>query len=119
MIAGRVTEGRATVPVTFRMPDRSGFSIEFVIDTGFTGSLCLPPEAIAVLGLPFQYEVPANLANNSNVFLKVYTATILWKGETQEVNVFAAGRKPLLGVGMMSGNELYVHFIEGGAVSIE
>lgn len=37
----------------------------------------LPPEAIAVLGLPFQYEVPANLANNSNVFLKVYTATIL------------------------------------------
>jgi clan AA aspartic protease len=119
MTTGRVTDGRATVPVTFRMPDRPDFRIEFVIDTGFTGSLCLPPEAIAVLGLPFQYEVPANLANNSNVFLKVYTATILWNGETQEVNVVAAGRKPLLGVGMMSGNELYVHFIEGGTVSIE
>ena len=61
MITGRVTDGRATVPVTFRMPDRPDFRIEFVIDTGFTGSLCLPPEAIAVLGLPFQYEVPANL----------------------------------------------------------
>jgi hypothetical protein len=35
------------------------------------------------------------------------------------LNVVAAGRKPLLGVGMMSGNELYVHFIEGGTVSIE
>jgi predicted aspartyl protease len=45
MITGRVTEGRATVPVTFRMPERPDFSIEFVIDTGFTGSLCLPPEA--------------------------------------------------------------------------
>jgi clan AA aspartic protease len=119
MITGKVADGRATVPVMFRMPDRPDFSIEFVIDTGFTGSLCLPPEAIAVLGLPFQYEVPANLANNSNVFLKVYTATVFWNGEMQEVNVVAAGRKPLLGVGMMSGNELYVHFIEGGTVSIE
>jgi hypothetical protein len=35
------------------------------------------------------------------------------------VNVVATGRKPLLGVGMMSGNELYIHFIEGGTVSIE
>ncbi len=40
------------------------------------------------------FEVPANLANNSNVFLKVYTATIRWNGETQAVNVVAAGRKP-------------------------
>jgi predicted aspartyl protease len=70
MIEGRVVDGRATVPVTFRMLDRPDFRIEFVIDTGFTGSLCLPPEAIAVLGLPFQCEVPANLANNSNVFSK-------------------------------------------------
>ncbi len=119
MITGTVIDGRATVPVTFRMPNQPDFSIEFVIDTGFTGSLCLPPEAFAVLGLPFEYETPANLANNSNVFLKVYTATILWNGAEQEVNVFAAGRKPLLGVAMMSGNELYVHFIEGGIVSIE
>ena len=72
MITGKVSDGRATVPVTFKMPDRPDFSIEFVIDTGFTGSLCLPPEAIAVLGLPFQYEVPANLANNSNVFLSTH-----------------------------------------------
>ena len=118
MITGAVVDGRATIPVTFRLPERPDFSIEFVIDTGFTGSLCLPPEAIAVLGLPFQFEIPANLANNSNVFLKVYTAIILWGGETKEVNVLAAGRKPLLGTNLMSENELYVHFVEGGMVSI-
>lgn len=118
MITGSVIDGRATVPVTFRLTDRPDFSIEFVIDTGFTGSLCLPPEAIAVLGLPFEYEITANLANNSNVFLKVHTAKILWNGKEQEVNVIAAGRKPLLGVALMSGNELFVHFIEGGLVSI-
>jgi clan AA aspartic protease len=119
VITGTVIDGRATVPVTFRLTNQPDFSIEFVIDTGFTGSLCLPPEAIAVLGLPFQYEIPANLANNSNVFLKVYTAIILWDGAEQEVNVLAAGRKPLLGVALMSGSELFVHFIEGGLVSIE
>jgi clan AA aspartic protease len=118
VITGTVIDGRATIAVTFRLNNQPDFSIDFVIDTGFTGSLCLPPEAIAVLGLPFQFEIPANLANNSNVFLKVYTATILWNGEEQEVNVLAAGRKPLLGVGLMSGSELFVHFIEGGLVSI-
>ena len=118
MITGTVVDGRATVPVRFRLTERPDFSIEFVIDTGFTGSLCLPPEAVAVLGLPFQYEIPANLANNSNVFIKVYTATILWNGEAKEVNVLAAGRKPLLGTSLMSANELYVHFVEGGMVSI-
>ena len=119
MITGTVIDGRATVPVIFRLNNQPDFSIEFVIDTGFTGSLCLPPEAIAVLGLPFQYEIPANLANNSNVFLKVHTAIILWNGAEQEVNVLAAGRKPLLGVALMSGNELFIRFIEGGLVSIE
>jgi clan AA aspartic protease len=119
VISGTVIDGRATVPVTFLLPGRPDFSIEFVIDTGFTGSLCLPPEAIAVMGLPFEFEIPANLANNSNVFLKVHTATIRWNGEDREVNVIAVGRKPLLGVSLMTGNELYVHFIEGGRVSIE
>jgi clan AA aspartic protease len=119
VISGTVIDGRATVPVVFQLPGRPDFSIEFVIDTGFTGSLCLPPEAIAVMGLPFEFEIPANLANNSNVFLKVYTATIQWNGEDREVNVIAAGRKPLLGVALMTGKELYVHFIEGGRVSIE
>ena len=108
MITGRVIDGRAIVPVTFRLTNQPDFSIDFVIDTGFTGSLCLPPEAIAVLGLPFQYEVPANLANNSNVFVKVYAAIILWNGEEREINVVAAGRKPLLGVGLMYESELFV-----------
>jgi predicted aspartyl protease len=53
VITGTVIDGRATVPVTFRLTNQPDFNIEFVIDTGFTGSLCLPPEAIAVLGLPF------------------------------------------------------------------
>ncbi|MGA9381781.1 MAG: hypothetical protein WBV73_23715 [Phormidium sp.] len=52
--------------------------IEFVIDTGFTDYLCLPPEAVALLGLPFKYAMSVNLADNSEVTLPVHKATILW-----------------------------------------
>jgi predicted aspartyl protease len=46
------------------LPNGSTLAIEFVIDTGFTVELCLPPEAVSLLRFPFIYEVPANLAHN-------------------------------------------------------
>ncbi|MBW4507620.1 MAG: clan AA aspartic protease [Scytonematopsis contorta HA4267-MV1] len=119
MISGIVTDGRATVAVTFRLLNQPDFSIQFVIDTGFTDYLCLPPEAVAVLGLPFLHDVPANLANNSEVFLSVHEATILWNGEEREIPVVAAGRRPLLGTALLDEHELVVQFTQGGLVTIE
>jgi predicted aspartyl protease len=46
------------------LPNGSTLPIELVIDTGFTGSLCLPPEAVSLLRFPFIYEVPTNFADN-------------------------------------------------------
>jgi predicted aspartyl protease len=43
-----------------------------VVDTGFTDELCLSPEAVALLNLPFKYDVPANLADNNQVILPVH-----------------------------------------------
>ena len=42
----------------------STLALEFVINTGFTGVLCLPPEAVSLLRFPFIYEVPTNFADN-------------------------------------------------------
>ncbi len=67
MISGIVKNGRATVNITFRLPNQPDFSIEFQIDTGFTDYLCLPPAAVAVLGLPFLYDVYISLADNSTL----------------------------------------------------
>jgi clan AA aspartic protease len=119
VISGIVADGHATIPVTFRLPNRPDFAIEFVIDTGFTDYLCLPPEAVAVLGLPFQYDLPANLADNSEVILPVHEATILWNQEEREVRVLATGRRPLLGTALLDEHELVVQFTEGGLVTIE
>jgi predicted aspartyl protease len=46
------------------LPNGSTRAIEFVIDTGFTGDICVPPEAVSLLRFPFIYDVPANLADN-------------------------------------------------------
>ncbi len=46
MISGIIKNGRATVNIIFRLPNRPDFTIEFVIDTGFTEFLSLPPEAV-------------------------------------------------------------------------
>jgi clan AA aspartic protease len=119
VISGLVSDGYATVPVIFRLPDKPDFSIQFVIDTGFTDYLCLPSEAVAVLGLPFLYDLPANLANNSNVILPVHEAIILWHGEEQEVRVLATGRRPLVGTALLNFQELVVQFTESGLVTIK
>lgn len=119
MISGVVAEGYATVPITFRLRNQPDFSIKFVIDTGFTDYLCLPPEAVNVVGLPFLYDLPANLANNSNVILPVHEGTILWQGKEQKVRVLATGRKPLLGTALLDRQQLTIHFTEGGFVNIE
>ena len=120
MISGIVINGRATVNVVFRLSDGQNMAIEFVIDTGFTEALCLPPEAVALLNLPFLYDISVNLADNSYVMLPVHTANIIWDGEEQEeVRVLAAGSRPLLGTALLSDYELVVQFTEGGLVTIE
>ncbi len=119
MISGIVKGRHATIGVVFRLPNRPDFSIDFVIDTGFTDHLSLPPEAVSLLGLPFKYAMSANLADNSNVILPIHEAVILWNGVEQKVRVLAAGKKPLLGTRLLENYELVVRFAEGGLVKIE
>jgi clan AA aspartic protease len=118
VISGIVKNGRATVNVIFRLPNQPDFTIEFVIDTGFTEFLSLPPEAVTLLGFPFVYDIYANLADNSSVILPVHEATIIWNGEEREVNVLATGRLPLLGTALLDEHELVIQFTEAGLVTI-
>ena len=119
MISGIVTDRHAIVSLTFLLVNGSTFLIEFVIDTGFTDYLCLPPEAVNVLRLPFLYNMPVNLADNSSVSLAVHQATIFWDGVERDVRVFATGRRPLIGTAMLSEQELVIQFTEDGFVTID
>lgn len=119
MNSGLVIEGHAVIKISFRTPNRPDFPIDFVVDTGFTGDLCLPLEAVAALGLSFDKLEPARLANDSQIELSVYRATILWDGAEREVGVLATGRRPLVGTAMLENHELVIQFTEGGIVTID
>ena len=71
------------------------------------------------MGLPFMHDLPANLADNSEVLLPVHEAIVLWGGEEREVLIIATGRRPLLGTALLDEQELIIQFTEGGLVTIE
>jgi predicted aspartyl protease len=71
------------------------------------------------MGLTFRHDIPANLADNSEVLLPLYEAIVLWDGEEREVLVIATGRRPLLGTALLDEQELVIQFTEGGLVTIE
>jgi predicted aspartyl protease len=48
-----VKDAYPTVNLEFRLPNLPDFTIEFVIDTGFTEFLSLPLAAVTLLGFPF------------------------------------------------------------------
>ncbi len=118
MISGIVTDRHAIVTLTFLLFNGSSIPIEFVIDTGFTGHLCLPSETVSLLRLPFLYDLPANLADNREVLLPVHEAVVIWDGEEREVYVIATGRRPLVGTALLNDQELIIQFTEGGVVTI-
>jgi clan AA aspartic protease len=119
VISGIVIDRHAIVSLTFLLMNGATFPIEFVVDTGFTDYLCLPPEAINLLRLPFLYNLSVNLADNSTVSLTVHQATILWDGMERDVRVFATGRRPLIGTALLSEQELVIQFTESGLVTID
>jgi len=118
-MTGSVQDFHALVSITIRRPLQPDIAIEFVVDTGFAGFLTLPFAAVQALGLPYKYDTPANLADDSVVQLPVYGANIVWKSTEREVRVLAMGKRPLLGMALLSGNELVVQCRDSGLVTIE
>ena len=67
MITGRVFRRRPTVLLTVFGPNKQIDDIEVIVDTGFSGSLALPPGDVATLGLPFANYYDAGLADGSRL----------------------------------------------------
>ncbi len=116
---GTVTRLHAMLDVSFVLMNGTLQQAPFVIDTGFTGHLSLPLQDILTLGLPSLRTQRASLADNSEISLVTYLATILWDGKPVTVEVFATGERPLLGTGLLEGYSLKIRFVENGTVLIE
>ena len=117
MMSGIVSRRQAVLPVSFRYGGRT-LSVDFVVDTGFTGELTLPVSAVTALGLRFKQQTPTSLADDSSLLLDVHEAVILWNGEERRVEVIATGKRPLLGTALLEDTELVMQFREGGLVTV-
>jgi clan AA aspartic protease len=103
-----------------QIEDASGHlhTIEIVIDTGFTGDMTLPIAQISTLGLPRVGSTVVRLVDGSLRKIDVHDAILWWDGNPVQVRVRAVDTEPLLGTGLLSGHELKVEFVPGGAVTV-
>ena len=109
MITGTVSQNRAYVGLLVRSPNGQEGTVEFVLDTGFTGVTTLPAAACSAFGLPVVRLQPARLADGSRIVLDVYEATLMWDGSERLVEVLAmdgAQFEPLRYTGVASGGAL-------------
>ncbi len=93
--------------------------IDAVIDTGFTSFLSLPPSIIQSLGLPWSCRDFGTLGDGSEVIFEMYTASIIWDGQTKIVDVVASETEPLIGMALLYGYELKIQTVERGTVVIQ
>jgi len=88
MITGIVTTAReAVISLTVHGLAGQAQEIQVVIDTGFDGSLTLPPALIAALGLPWRRRGRALLADGNESVFDIYEATVMWDGNLRRISV--------------------------------
>lgn len=94
-------------------------SVRAVIDTGFDGSLSLPPSQIRTLGLTEAAEKMVELADGRVELIRTYDATLWWEGTPRAITVDEAPIDPLLGTALLWGYDLRIRYAEGGRIEIE
>ena len=120
MIVGAMnTQREAIVRLIVVGPQGHEKSIEAVLDTGYTGSLTLPSSVVSALELPFRGRGNVVLGDGSESEFDIHEATIAWAGERRLAAIDVAETDPLLGVGLLLGNELMIQVIAGGAVALQ
>jgi len=102
-VKGRLASDH-TPYVTFEVVE-AGVDHEFVVDTGFSGSLYLPQDRIEQWDLLFITSASLVLANQSVIIADVFEATVVLFSTTRRVPVVAgpSGCDSLLGMELLEG----------------
>lgn len=88
MMIGSISEGReAVLRLQTQGPEDQSVEVEGVIDTGYNGTLSLPPEIIAALALPSRVARQVTLGDGSSVYSNVDRATAVCDGRPLAIQV--------------------------------
>lgn len=119
MITGAVTRDReAIIPIIVRGTSGQSQEVEAIIDTGFDGSLSLPPSLIAQLGLMWRQRGRALLADGTETLFDMYEATVIWDTQPRRIIVDEADTAPLVGMSLLADHRLIIDVRVGGSVMI-
>jgi len=120
MMTGDVTAQRkAVLSLTIRMTDGKEYAYEGVIDTGYTGSLTLPPELISALGLRWYRYGSAILADGNRIQFNVYKTVVIWDGQPSTITIDEMDANSLIGMSLMYGYELTLRVLYGATFTLQ
>lgn len=116
---GKVNAGReAVVRIRVLGRGKSRRTVNAVVDTGYTGSLSLPPRTVRSLGMRLLGKRRAELADGRVVTFDVFAGSVIWNGRTVALEIDESPCDPLIGMKLLEGSELNIRVKENGAVSI-
>ncbi len=119
MIVGSVNaRGEPVLRLRLNGPTGQSEEILAVIDTGFNGTLALPPTLVAWLSLEKEETSKVRLADGIVRPFDRYNVQILWDGRAHDVLAFAMGDTPLIGMALLNGYRLTIDASDGGPVTI-
>ncbi len=72
-----------------------------------------------VIGLSFVLADFGTLGDGSEVVFEMYTASAIWDGQIQIIDVASSEAEPLIGMSLLYGYDLRIQAIEGGNVSVQ
>ncbi len=121
VMRGRVVGGgrEAILPLTVIGSSGVRTEVEATVDTGFTGSLCLPLDVVHSLSMPFVGRGVAVLADGSTMETSYHRARVLWHEREIAVQVLVTEGGPLVGMTLLRGSVLTVAVSPGGEVTVE
>ncbi len=120
MMTGTINDSReATLTVQVQGPDGQEFKAEAIIDTGYNGTLSLPPEVIASLALPARGARYVTLGDGNTVLLNIYRATVIWDSLPRSVQVMETEDVSLIGMSLLYSYRVTMDIVDGGIVTIE
>lgn len=119
MITGAVMgNGDPLVQLLVRDAQGVDHPINFVVDTGYNGSLALPPRWITRLALVPVDTSSITLADGSVTQVSYYETVVLWDGYERIVSVNELAGDPLIGTSLLFDHDVTIRFINGGPVTI-
>jgi clan AA aspartic protease len=93
-------------------------SVRAIIDTGFTGDLTLPKNAIDELGFTLRGLQRIVLGDGSIQYFEMFVGVVIWDGQMREVEINAAETDSLVGMGLLEDYKLEIEGRPNGEVKI-